>query len=997
MDVEKNLIITQKVLEWDVTGIDSVEKQFDGNINAIVTGTLGIKGAVQGDAVALRGTVTAGTFGSFTTGTHPVELDVEQVTLTGDKEGNYMLPRHAPVVNGTIHGIDPLVTVPQPTVEATFNNAEQPLPLGAALFADSATGQALNGAGDKNVAYHYYSDDARQTEVLPRDAGTYYVTAVYTPGEEQQMGGYNGAQAQLTYIIHPKAITPSLAFAGGSHTLEWTGAELKPALTVQDGGVTLLPGTDYTVEYSGETTDAQESTPAATAAVTLRGNYELALGAANSLAYTIQRKPYDMSGVALEGKAFTFDGQPHGLAIPAAQLVLVDDVHSDALSASYTYALRGPDGAWGEPVGDRPTAAGTYQVTATVTTSHANRCFPRESATGGPEKYVLTATMTIGYDTQPTITFDLNGGTAGGSTGSVVWTNARLNTKLKDHEGGVPIPTKAGAVLLGWEKDGILYGLSGTEYVIGEQMITGSATYKAVWSGSVFGVTLTVPAGSAENSVAAATGFGSGAAQLGLPWEGWLKVADGYSIKGLTVTIGGYPYEGFTHSVDKSHLAIPAEAVTGPIAVYAATEAHDYVIHFDGNGGNASGVMADQDMKFNELTALAPNVFTRENCTFLGWSKSPTATAATYADQEMVTNVSYQAGGKVTLYAVWKANSDLPTSLQNGSFESPVNQKSFSQFYNYTQNTSSLWWKTTAADKMIELGSVKGGFASGSWNAYHTREASDGVQFAELNANLVSSLYQTVATNPGSTLYWGLDHRGRMGLDTMQLWIGAPADVNRALEQYKAGGNKINKVDAALLAKIAQVPAENAGRSTNITDDNKAWGSYTGEYSVPDSQIETMFAFVSVSAAGGNSCGNLLDNIYFSTVIPVRTVPVKVTTSAGGSVIIRHDGKTVADLPTSANVTTIAEELEKGKTLKLTAVPEEGYSFVGAIVNNTYQSAAELQNMSWTLENAAFRQERCGDAGAYGRHIHRQLHSGPGHGAGQHTGPDRAGKRGIHL
>lgn len=57
------------------------------------------------------------------------------------------------------------------------------------------------------------------------------------------------------------------------------------------------------------------------------------------------------------------------------------------------------------------------------------------------------------------------------------------------------------------------------------------------------------------------------------------------------------------------------------------------------------------------------------------------------------------------------------------------------------------------------------------------RSIPDGNQFAELNANEVSTLYQNVSTVGGHIYEWGLSHRGREGKDTMALIIG-PKQAN---------------------------------------------------------------------------------------------------------------------------------------------------------------------------------------------------------------------------
>ncbi|MFE7318775.1 isopeptide-forming domain-containing fimbrial protein [Streptomyces sp. NPDC057555] len=167
----------------------------------------------------------------------------------------------------------------------------------------------------------------------------------------------------------------------------------------------------------------------------------------------------------------------------------------------------------------------------------------------------------------------------------------------------------------------------------------------------------------------------------------------------------------------------------------------------------------------------------------------------------------------------------LRVSLVNGSFEQPtVSGMEFVLDASQTQASRRVpGWLTTASDHMIEL-----------WQTgFNGVPSADGVQFAELNANQVSTLYQDLPTTPGTKLYWRLYHRGRLGSDTMALDIGAPGAT---VEQRR------------------------------MTDGNTAWGYYTGTYIVPAGQTLTRFAFRSVSAAGGNrSIGNFLDGIFFGT------------------------------------------------------------------------------------------------------------------------------------
>ncbi|ALO98541.1 Putative peptidoglycan binding protein [Streptomyces hygroscopicus subsp. limoneus] len=167
----------------------------------------------------------------------------------------------------------------------------------------------------------------------------------------------------------------------------------------------------------------------------------------------------------------------------------------------------------------------------------------------------------------------------------------------------------------------------------------------------------------------------------------------------------------------------------------------------------------------------------------------------------------------------------LRVALVNGSFEQP-SVTGVEILPDASQTQAAKWvpgWLTTASDHRIEL-----------WHSgFQGVPAADGAQFAELNANEVSTLYQDLPTTPGTKLYWRLYHRGRQGQDTMALDIGAPGSM---VEQRR------------------------------FTDGNTAWGYYTGTYTVPAGQTTTRFAFRSISAAGGNrGIGNFLDGIFFGT------------------------------------------------------------------------------------------------------------------------------------
>ena len=145
-------------------------------------------------------------------------------------------------------------------------------------------------------------------------------------------------------------------------------------------------------------------------------------------------------------------------------------------------------------------------------------------------------------------------------------------------------------------------------------------------------------------------------------------------------------------------------------------------------------------------------------------------------------------------------------------------------------------WNTTASDNNIEVwGSGFIGVPSYSGN-----------QFIELNAYMVSTIYQDFITAPGASLSISFAHRGRSGVDVLSVDIGP------------VGG-----------------PYTTLG---NFSDGNTAWGYYTLNYIIPGGMGNNFsLRFNSVSASGGNpAVGNFLDAIsvnlpYITTLAPTFT------------------------------------------------------------------------------------------------------------------------------
>jgi uncharacterized repeat protein (TIGR01451 family) len=195
-----------------------------------------------------------------------------------------------------------------------------------------------------------------------------------------------------------------------------------------------------------------------------------------------------------------------------------------------------------------------------------------------------------------------------------------------------------------------------------------------------------------------------------------------------------------------------------------------------------------------------------------------------------------QAIAQVTLPPV-SANA-CQVIMTNGGFEqpdltlaSPAPHEPFqANIKAYNESNVPGW--LSSADNFIEL-----------WRTGNTFGVSayEGQQFVELNAYTNSSLYQDVATTPGSVITWQFAHRGRAGVDTMNLKIGPPG------------------------ATVVQInPTATTAPLTSFKTDKNAWKLYQGKYTVPAGQTTTRFEYAAISTAGGNvSVGNLIDAVRF--------------------------------------------------------------------------------------------------------------------------------------
>lgn len=343
-------------------------------------------------------------------------------------------------------------------------------------------------------------------------------------------------------------------------------------------------------------------------------------------------------------------------------------------------------------------------------------------------------------------------------------------------------------------------------------------------------------------------------------------------------------------------------------------------------------------------------------------------------------------------------------AIKNGSFEQPE----------FDNMNAPQWvpdlafdWKTTASDKKIEFGSTrKTGTVPHIMGTPNLQDS--GCQFAELNADEESTLYQYATTVGGNVYEWGLSHRGRMGVDQMALIIGPKQDVKPAKpskdgrdqfmrmtdwvrrhesdmgvtvfntgctekitvysKKFAASGGFQNDIGDAFSASPSDVYTEK-WNVWIIGTSNNAWGNYgtnssdyaegrlaySCRYAVPDGQRETVFAFCSYSAAGGSTQGNLIDNIHFSLY---QTITAAATAEGWGNIRISTDEN--YKIGGSMRELVVAD----GSTITVQAVePESGdVQFVGAYVTRQTQNGLEKKFIpagSWPKHGKIYAYEHC--------------------------------------
>ncbi|MEL6438193.1 MAG: hypothetical protein AAFQ80_02890 [Cyanobacteria bacterium J06621_8] len=224
-------------------------------------------------------------------------------------------------------------------------------------------------------------------------------------------------------------------------------------------------------------------------------------------------------------------------------------------------------------------------------------------------------------------------------------------------------------------------------------------------------------------------------------------------------------------------------------------------------------------------------------------------------------------------------NPPVPTRvLVNPSFEYPAYSdstwKSLDNYIPGDESTLQGWFSTHPTTGYSGYGNSRFRDSQGNpfqrlvelWvNAFQGVQAPEGNQFAELNAQADSALYQDILVFSNEIIPWSVSHRGRSQdaiADVAEVFISDPLDwTGPTFSGNRLYSATIGTSRNGSIYGINPVTGNIADSSSSNTLGN-GWVQYSDTWQGPATSKKYRFAFQSVSTGGGNNTiGNFLDNI----------------------------------------------------------------------------------------------------------------------------------------
>jgi len=167
-------------------------------------------------------------------------------------------------------------------------------------------------------------------------------------------------------------------------------------------------------------------------------------------------------------------------------------------------------------------------------------------------------------------------------------------------------------------------------------------------------------------------------------------------------------------------------------------------------------------------------------------------------------------------------------------------------------------------------------------SGFNSVQARAGTQFAELNAQAASRIYQNVCLASGELVGWRFSHRGRQSAttdDVTEFRVGSTAGTNRVVQ---AGTQ--NDGDGGVVTCYGASGADGAVSANGCTSAaaTNGWRDYSGEFTWTGTTGTQAIGFEAVSAAGGSTIGNFIDDIQMTLrpFVELTTVSASVNEDA---------------------------------------------------------------------------------------------------------------------
>lgn len=290
-----------------------------------------------------------------------------------------------------------------------------------------------------------------------------------------------------------------------------------------------------------------------------------------------------------------------------------------------------------------------------------------------------------------------------------------------------------------------------------------------------------------------------------------------------------------------------------------------------GDNGNLAFALTE-NLYTIRVTDSATNCIITDTTSIFDRPVKPTVDTSTIVIQDVYNcgpNNSGPETGSIESGAIIGAGGEILgiNSTNNGGFEEPDIFAMFGRSnYKIFDESDLPGWNTTATDNKVEL-----------WkDGFNGVPAYDGTQFAEINANREAALYFDLTTLPGSIMEWSFAHRGRGGIDSIELLIGASGGVEMSQGIFGT--------------------------------DNDEWKVYSGSYIVPVGQTLTRFQYKAAhTASPSNSVGNFIDGIKFEVV--QFSYNLWQGNNSGGTLLGTNESGDFSDLASGHYTITIQDSL----------------------------------------------------------------------------------------